>query len=67
MPNWYVEFGEIILNKKLKALEFYSAEMRLWPHTRSYEAVATVEMTSLRFRTYMIPIGPPTIITTPRI
>ena len=39
MPNWYVEFEEIILNKKLKALEFYSAEMRLWPHTRSYEAV----------------------------
>jgi len=37
-PNWFVDISET-LELKMKALEAYSSEMRLWPHARSMEAV----------------------------
>ena len=37
-PNWFVDISET-LSLKLKALEAYSSEMRLWPHPRSITAV----------------------------
>jgi len=38
MPNWFVDVSAT-LNFKLKALQAYESEMRLWPHIRSIEAV----------------------------
>lgn len=38
LPNWYVDISDVI-DKKLKALEFYESEMRDWPHARSIKAV----------------------------
>jgi len=37
-PNWFVNISNH-LNKKLRALEEYSSEMRDWPHARSLEAI----------------------------
>jgi LmbE family N-acetylglucosaminyl deacetylase len=37
-PNWFVDIsGE--LERKIDALKIYGAEMRPWPHPRSYEGV----------------------------
>jgi LmbE family N-acetylglucosaminyl deacetylase len=38
LPNWFVDISET-LNLKLKALESYQSEMRLWPHARSILAL----------------------------
>lgn len=38
LPNWYIDISDVI-DKKLKALEFYESEMRAWPHARSIRAV----------------------------
>jgi N-acetylglucosamine malate deacetylase 1 len=38
LPNWYVDISRT-LDRKLAALEIYAAEMRPWPHPRSYQAV----------------------------
>ena len=37
-PNWFVDISATI-EAKLKALKAYHAEIRPWPHARSYEAV----------------------------
>jgi LmbE family N-acetylglucosaminyl deacetylase len=37
-PNWFVDISDVI-EIKMKALHAYSAEMRPWPHPRSYEGV----------------------------
>jgi len=37
-PNWFVDISET-LDIKLRALKAYAAEMRPWPHPRSYEAI----------------------------
>jgi N-acetylglucosamine malate deacetylase 1 len=37
-PNWFVDISAT-LGPKLKALKSYDAEMRAWPHPRSYEGV----------------------------
>jgi LmbE family N-acetylglucosaminyl deacetylase len=37
-PNWFVDIGDT-LDDKLAALRCYEAEMRPFPHPRSYEAV----------------------------
>lgn len=37
-PNWFIDISGT-LNAKLKALKAYDAEMRPWPHARSYQAV----------------------------
>ena len=37
IPNWYIEINNQ-LDRKLKALNEYSSEMRNWPHSRSIEA-----------------------------
>jgi len=37
-PNWFVDVSTT-LDAKLKALQAYEAEMRPWPHSRSWEAV----------------------------
>ena len=39
VPNWFVNI-EHTLNKKIAALQVYDAEMRQFPHPRSYEAVS---------------------------
>ena len=38
-PNYYVPVEEVHLQKKLQALQCYAAEMRSWPHSRSYETI----------------------------
>lgn len=38
IANWFEDISTT-LNLKLKALECYEQEMRLWPHARSYKAV----------------------------
>jgi len=38
LPNWFIDISDT-LDAKLKALEAYGAEMREWPHPRSYRAV----------------------------
>lgn len=38
-PNWFVPLDEECLKKKLLALEAYAAEMRSWPHSRSYRTL----------------------------
>jgi len=37
-PNWFVDISKT-LDRKLKALEAYSAEVRPWPHPRSIKGV----------------------------
>ena len=37
-PNWYVDISAF-LDKKIQALEFYAAEMRPFPHVRSFKAL----------------------------
>jgi LmbE family N-acetylglucosaminyl deacetylase len=37
-PNWFVDISET-LNRKLAALDAYSAELRPWPHPRSRRGV----------------------------
>jgi len=37
-PNWFVNISDQ-LERKVKALEVYSSEMREWPHARSIESV----------------------------
>jgi N-acetylglucosamine malate deacetylase 1 len=37
-PNWFVDVSAT-LPAKMKALKAYDAEMRAWPHPRSYQAV----------------------------
>lgn len=37
-PNWFVNISET-LDRKLAALEIYSAELRPWPHPRSQKGV----------------------------
>lgn len=37
-PNWFVDISAT-LERKLKALEAYAAELRVWPHPRSREGV----------------------------
>lgn len=37
-PNWYVDITDT-LSTKLKALDAYESELRLWPHPRSREGV----------------------------
>ncbi len=39
VPNWFVNI-EHTLNTKIAALQVYDAEMRQFPHPRSYEAVS---------------------------
>lgn len=38
VPNWFVDISTTLATK-LKALRAYDAEMRAWPHPRSYEGV----------------------------
>jgi LmbE family N-acetylglucosaminyl deacetylase len=38
VPNWFQDISTV-LDRKLKALECYSDEMRPWPHSRSLDAV----------------------------
>lgn len=38
LPDYFVDI-EKYLQKKIKALSFYQSEMRLFPHSRSYEGV----------------------------
>ncbi len=38
MPNYFIDI-EKFLAKKIEALREYHSEMRLWPHSRSYEAI----------------------------
>lgn len=38
VPNWFVDISTT-LETKMKALRAYDAEMRAWPHPRSYEGV----------------------------
>ena len=38
-PNWFVDISSTI-DRKLAALEAYSAELRPWPHPRSLQGVA---------------------------
>ncbi|MET3682977.1 LmbE family N-acetylglucosaminyl deacetylase [Alkalibacillus flavidus] len=40
-PNWFVDITNSI-HTKLKALEYYSSEMREWPHPRSIKGVRTL-------------------------
>jgi len=37
-PNWFVDISDT-LERKLAALDAYSAEMRPWPHPRSRQAI----------------------------
>jgi len=38
VPNWFEDIADT-LNLKVKALEAYKSEMRVWPHARSIKAV----------------------------
>jgi LmbE family N-acetylglucosaminyl deacetylase len=38
IPNWFVDISAV-LERKIDALKVYGAEMRPWPHPRSYEGV----------------------------
>lgn len=38
VPNWFVDISDS-LDRKLAALEAYTAELRLWPHPRSRQGV----------------------------
>lgn len=38
IPNWYMDISDT-LAIKLEALQAYAAEMRPWPHSRSYKTV----------------------------
>jgi LmbE family N-acetylglucosaminyl deacetylase len=37
-PNWFVDISDT-LDQKLAALDFYSSELRDWPHPRSRQAI----------------------------
>ena len=38
-PNYFVPMTDASWNKKIKALQHYDAEMREFPHSRSYDAI----------------------------
>jgi len=38
LPNWFVDISTT-LDRKLKALEVYEAELRAWPHPRSRQGI----------------------------
>jgi LmbE family N-acetylglucosaminyl deacetylase len=38
LPNWFVDVSAT-LDAKIQALKAYAAEMRAWPHPRSYEGI----------------------------
>ena len=41
-PNLFIEISELDLHAKIKGMESYLYEKRLWPHPRSPEALTTL-------------------------